>query len=86
MIMNDDKKNRATIIVRKISGNMEPVQNAERAEINEMGDEVDNSIGLMSAAEDMMSAVQSKDAKALKNALKSFIDMCESSDDQEEKE
>lgn len=75
MMMGDDKKNRATVIMAKLSGSKEQ---PEKRESNEMGDEVDKSIPLDSAAEEILAAVESKDASALREALKSFYEMCDS--------
>lgn len=70
MPMFEDKKKIASVIVKKIG---EREQMGERHQ--EDGAVQDNSIALQSAAEEMMSAMESKDAKALMSALKSFIDM-----------
>jgi hypothetical protein len=43
--------------------------------------EQDASIGLESAAEEILSAIESKDAKALKTAICSMLDMYESKED-----
>lgn len=85
MFMSDDKKKRATLIISRLSGKpgSEEVSEAPK---NENGDEVDSEIGHMSAAEDILDAIASKDAKALKNALKAFLDMCESEPESEDKE
>lgn len=71
MFMADNKKKAATLIV----GAMKPADMKEKP-TNEMGDEVDASAGLMAAAEEIMSAVEKKDAKALMHAMKSFHAMC----------
>lgn len=78
-MMSDNKKKMATLIIGKMNGE------SEEAPKNASGDEVDHDMGYESAAEEMIQAIHSKDAKALKSALKSFISMCmdEKSDDKE---
>lgn len=44
---------------------------------SEEGGEVDNSIAIDTAAEEIMSAVDAKDTKALVSALKSFMELCD---------
>lgn len=72
MMMSDDKKKMTSVIL----GKMKPESEAPG------GDEVevDSSPGHMAAAEEILSAVKSNDAASLKNALKSFYDMCASED------
>ncbi len=67
--MADDKKKRVAMIVAKLS----PAPKPEAAP-----EEPDDSMqmGLEAAAEDVMAAVQAKDAKGVASALKSFIEMC----------
>lgn len=74
MFMADKKKPSTVIVARMKAGKSEEAP----AETNEMGDEVDSSIGLDSAAEEILAAVKSGDAKALKEALSSFMELCES--------
>ena len=75
-MMSDDKKKSASLIIGKM-GKM------SEAPKNEMGAEEDSSYGHMAAAEEIMSAIESKDASALKEALKSFYDMCASDESPE---
>lgn len=82
-MMANDKKKSITLIMNKMRGKPEEMTEAPT---NEMGDEVDDSMGLDTAAEEILSAVASKDAKALKEALKSFMEMCDSAEDMAETE
>ena len=89
MLMKDDKRKAVTMIMGKLKGethpdNLKPKESEymDKAPTNEMGDEMDASIGLDSAAEEMMSAMESKDAKAFSAALKSFLQMCETSEEE----
>ena len=77
MILSDDKKKRATIIISRMSSSPDKIEDVKR---NEIGDEVDDSIGYQSACEEIISAVKSNDHMALKDALKSFLDMYNSDD------
>lgn len=70
MMMSDDKKKQATLIVAKMKG-----MPAEKP-TTEAGDEMDHSSGYMAAAEEMMAAIEKKDPTMFKDALKSFVDMC----------
>lgn len=70
MFMSDDKKKQATLIVSKLSGNVEPKPMVD-------GAEQDASMGLDAAAEEILQAIESRDKSALKSALKSFMEMCE---------
>lgn len=82
MMMAGDKKKAITLIINKMKdksydGMKESNEKAMEAPQNEMGDEVDNSMGLNAAAEEMMSAMERKDASAFAAALKSFMEMCD---------
>lgn len=78
MLLKDDKKRLTTIIAG--------AQGMSNAPTNEMGDEVDSEMGLQSAAEEIVQAIESKNASALKAALKSFIEMCDYEEDASEGE
>jgi hypothetical protein len=70
MFMGDNKKKMTTLILDKMKGDStKPVPMKD-------GGEIDNSIGIDSASEEIMSAIEKKDVKALTSALKSFMDMC----------
>ena len=74
MIMSDDKKKSTTLIIKKMKNGMEQMHDAPK---EENGDEMDmEQAGYMSAAEEMMSAIEAKDSRALMEAIKSFVDMC----------
>lgn len=83
MMMSDNKKKMATMIIAKMGPNGK--EESQEAPKNENGDEMDSDHGYSAASEEIIQAVESKDPKALKHALKSFIEMClaEKSDDSE---
>jgi len=87
MLMKDEgrKKGMVALILKKMSGGSsydkmkEDNENiSERLEEKPMKDgaEQEYSMGLDSASEEMVRAFEAKDPKALKVALKSFIEMC----------
>ena len=87
MFMKDDKKKSmaAVIIAKKKAmpeGEVEEISNAPKTEDNVMSD---YDMGMDTCAEDIMSAFESKDKKALISALKSFMSMAESQDDDTER-
>lgn len=73
MFMSDQKKKPSTLIV----ASMKPSAPMEQAPKNENGDETDSSIGLESAAQDVLSAIEAKDAKQLASAMKALVEMCD---------
>lgn len=79
LMANKDKKGTAALIIKK----MGKAETAEPVETNEMGDEVDSSMAEDSAAEEVMAAIEAKDAKAFKEAMKSFMEICCSDSDEE---
>lgn len=82
MIMNDDKKRAsATLIVSKIGT---PKEKVEEVEKDENGDEVDSSIGIDSAVQEMFDALDTKDKAKFKTALISFIELCSGSEEEVE--
>ena len=72
MMMSDDsKKKQATMIIASMS--KKPKPESEPSEASEMESEVS---GLEMAAEDVMAALEKKDAQALMHAMKAFHGMC----------
>lgn len=79
MMMSDNKKKLSTLIIGKMKGPNHSDNlkfGAEKEKPMSEGGEVDNSIGIDSASEEVMHAIEKKDVKALTSALKSFMDMC----------
>lgn len=75
MFAKDDKKKAVSIIIAKAgkrdeNGNQEPPENDM---MEEMSHEME---GHKVAAEEILSALENKDAEALAEALKSFVEMC----------
>lgn len=68
--MNDKKKNVALIVKGMTNPDMKEAPQSEE------GGEIDNSIAIDTAAEEIMSAMESKDPKSLVSALKSFMELC----------
>jgi len=87
MIMGGDKKKMASIIVERF-GKPKGEQGAEKNEkaFGEMAAEPESDMdeGLMSGAEEIISAVNGKDAKRLAMALKDFYSMCDDDAPEEE--
>lgn len=72
MFMKDKNKSLSLIIAKMKKPEGEEMSEAPKSED---GGEVDNSIGIDSAAEEIMSAIEGKDPKGLVAALKSFMEM-----------
>lgn len=79
MLMKPDKKKLAGMIIGMNKPEMESVESKD-------GAEQDKSVGHKAAAEEILQAVESKDVSMLMEALKSFIEMCEHSEDEEPKQ
>lgn len=71
------KKNKASMIIASLP------KKAMEVSMPEMEMEVDPQ---EVAAEELMSAITAKDPKALKEALKSFMSLCEDEDEEDESE
>lgn len=78
MIMSDDKKKRASVIVAGLS-------KAAPSEMHE-GVPEDASIAEDSAAEELIAAIESKSPKAVVEAMKSLMELCSSSAEPEEEQ
>lgn len=71
--MMQDKKKAVSVLIARMKKPSEEVSKAPEKD----GVEQDSSMGLESAADEIMSAVESKNPKALVSALKSFMEMCD---------
>lgn len=81
MLMKDPKKKGIAMIIAKMKG-----PKMEESVVPEGEAMQDDSIALESAAEEVLAAVEKKDAKMLKEALMSMIDMCSSKAEESEDE
>lgn len=91
--MKDDKKKSVSMIIAKMKsdkpsyGDMKSEnENMSESPTNENGDEMDNSTAHEAAAEEVMSALESKDKKAFVSSLKSLVQMCMDEYESSEKE
>jgi len=80
MIMGGDKKKMATIIVEKFGKPKEEgMKEANAKAFDKMAKEPESEVdeGLLSGAEEVMAAFNSKDAAGLAMALKDFFQLCD---------
>jgi hypothetical protein len=82
MMMADDKKKHATIIIARMQKGKAPQESSDAKEEPMQGPE--DMMGLETAAEDIMSALHAKDPKALVSSLKHFMEMCDYSSSEQE--
>ena len=75
MMLMGDKKKLATIIVGKMGTKAELVNPEKPMK--------EYDVGFMSAAEDLLKAIEEKDVKAVSNALKAHHDMCMVEEDED---
>ena len=84
MIMNgDDKKSTASLILAKLKDGQTKTQ--EIKPTVGMGDD-DDAAGMRAAAEDLLQAIQDKDPQGLMMALKAFLSLADSDEDQDEQD
>ena len=88
LMMGGGKNKLAATIVGKLKGSPDFVQKLgeKSKEVDMTKPEVDADPGMMSAAEDLISAIESKDAAKVMSALKSAYAMCEAGDEASESE
>lgn len=82
MLMQPDKKKLAALIISKAGPKGEKIEEAPMKD----GAEQDNSIAEESAAEDLMSALEQKDAKQFVAAFKALMEICDIKEDAAEQE
>lgn len=78
-MLSDAKKKAVSIIVKKAKGptNMENMQPEYKEPEMENGVEQDQSVPEMAAAEELLSAIESKSPAAIVEALKALMELCE---------
>lgn len=84
MLMMGNKKKLTETLIGKMKSNADFVQKiGDKSKPMEKNTEVDDdsSAGLYAAAQDLISAISSKDEKAVHRALKNHYEMCKSGDD-----
>ncbi len=91
MFFKDDKKRQGVVslIVKKMKGGDTYENMVEHnSSANGSAEKTDYEVGYESASNDMISAIESKDVKAFKSALYSFIEMavCELEESESESE
>jgi hypothetical protein len=69
MIMSEKKKPSSLIVAKLSAGKEAPLEATE-------GPEVDDSMARESAAEELISAIHSKDAKAVASAMSAMLELC----------
>lgn len=75
MLMKPEKKSMAALIMGS-NGPKKPMDDMQAAN-EQMTDKPEMDPGLLSAADEMMSALESKDVQGFAEALKSFLEMAE---------
>lgn len=83
--MKDNKKKMAALIISKAAGPANAKEQLDEPVVKE-GAEQDDSIGMESAAEDLMQAIEQKNAKGIVAAIKDLYAMCESNEPEEDNE
>ena len=82
MLLKDNKKGLVTVIMKRMKGmspDMTPsFDRSEKAMTNQKdGAEQDYEMAMESASKSMIDAIKSGDAKSFSSSLKSFIELCE---------
>lgn len=72
MMLKDDKRSLATIIVKKMKDGEESFRDRPMSAGAEMAESED----LYTVADELMEAIKNSDIRALKNALESFVECC----------
>lgn len=81
MLLKDNAKKAATIIIKKMKGGDSYDSLRESNEsMSHTGEEKSYEVGLDAAASEILSALEMKSPERLKSALRSFIQMCEDED------
>jgi hypothetical protein len=82
MLMKDDKKNSVSLIMGKLMGDK------KEGEVNEAPSEAgavqDDSVGMETAAQELLQAIDQKSVKGIVDAIKSMIEMAEVSEPEEQ--
>ena len=82
MLLTDKNKMAATIIANVAK----KPETEEEAPMSEDGGESDDSVAMESAAEELMSAIESKSTKGIVEAIKSLVELCNQGEQMEPEE
>jgi len=81
MFMRDSKKKMSSVLKEKFFGDKKQSEAMPKDPSTDL--KSDNSAGYRAAAEELLSAVNSKDHDRISSSIKSFYQMCQSDSDQE---
>lgn len=84
MLMKDNKKGMAAAILARMPKKEGEVEETEPVEVSEDGAEMDDSVATNTAAEELISAIESKSAPAVVEAMKALMELCASEPDGDE--
>lgn len=79
MLMKDDPRNQVALIMGKLKGGKSETSEAP----TEDGAVQDDSVAVDTAAEELMAAINSKSPKAVVEAFKSLLELCQSEPSEE---
>jgi hypothetical protein len=80
MLLKDDKKKSVGLIMTKLMGDKPEMQEAPMKD----GAEQDDSMAVDTAAEELIQAIESKSPKAVVQAIKSLMELCQSEESDQE--
>lgn len=85
MLLKDSARKAATVIIKRMKGgdSYESLKESNES-MSQNGEEKSYDVGLDAAANEIMTAISMKSPERLKSALRSFYQMCQDCDEQED--